>query len=207
MSNTIDFDYSQDFDNTDKQGGGGVLPHMYARIWAETIEFHETKDKKGRQAAITFEVQEPEEFKGRKFWAYWTMLHADEFKHGAYKYGKPMFDRFCRAVQVVVQKGMSVDELLYKSFVAEIGIQAGQAKNDGSGEFYKDKNQIEHFYYEDDQAKEPVPELGVIGDGTMPAKAAASKPANDNRPAAVQNGGAQAGGTPAKTPWGQKKAA
>lgn len=201
----IDFDISHDFESTDKQGGGGIIPHMYARIWAEAIDFPETKDGKGRQAAITFEVQEPEEFKGRKFWAYWTMLHADEFKHGSYKYGKPMFDRFCRAVQVIVQRGMSHDELLYKSFVAEIGIQAGQPKNDGSGEYYKDKNQIEHFFYEDDNAKEELPELGVIGDGTMPAKAA--KPANDNRQATQPAATAQAATGTAKTPWGSKRAA
>jgi hypothetical protein len=197
----IDFDYSVDVEATDKQGGGGVLPRMYARIWAEAIDFPATKDGKGRQAALTFEVQEPEEFKGRKFWEYWTMLHPEEFKNKAYSFGKPAFDRFCRAVQVLVEKGTDSDELLFKSFVVEIGIQEGGIKDAATGEKYKDKNQIRHFFYEDDQAKEPVPELGVIGDGTMPAKPAAS---NDNKPVA------QAAAAPTaakKTPWGSKKAA
>jgi hypothetical protein len=198
----IDFDYSVDVEATDKQGGGGILPHMYARIWAEAIDFPATTDGKGRQAALTFEVQEPEEFKGRKFWSHWTMLHADEFKHGAYKYGKPMFDRFCRAVQVLVEKGTDSDDLLFKSFVVEIGIQPGNGTNPKTGQPYKDKNQIERFYYEDDQAKEPVPELGVIGDGTMPASA--PKASNDNKPAAQP---AAAPAAAKKTPWGAKKAA
>ncbi|MBZ9888093.1 hypothetical protein LB559_09090 [Mesorhizobium sp. BR1-1-3] len=198
----IDFDYSVDVEATDKQGGGGIIPHCYARIWAEAIDFPETKDKKGRQAAITFEIQEPEELKGRKFWSYFTMLHADEFKHGAYKFGKPMFDRFCRAVQVLVEKGTDSDELLFKSFVVEIGIQAGQAKNDGSGEFYKDRNEIRHFYYEDDDAKEEIPALGIIGDGSMPASAPKKAASNDNAPAAKVEAAAPA----KKLPWGKKAA-
>lgn len=196
MSDFIDFDYEADFESTDKQGGGGIIPHGYYRLWAESIEFPETKDGKGRQAAITFEVQEPEEFKSKKLWAYWTILHSDGWNFGGYKYGKPMFDRFQRAIQTVVEKGMKKEELLYKTFVAEVGIQAGSPKNDGSGEYYKDKNQIQHFYYEDDNAKEPVPELGIIGDGTQPAKTT-PKPANDNAPA--QPAKAAAGG--GKRPW------
>ncbi|HMN14544.1 MAG TPA: hypothetical protein PKD55_19680 [Bellilinea sp.] len=198
MTNVIDFEIEHDFESTDKQGGFEPLPVMHARVWAETVEFPATKDGKGRQAAFVFEVQEPDQWKGKKWREWWTMLHPDGNNDKAYARGKGRFDKFCRAIQVVIEKGMNVDELLYKSFVVKIG------QNEFNGRV---NNQIEHFYYEDDQAKEPVPELGVIGDGTMQAKAAASKPANDNRPAAVQGGGAQAGGTPAKTPWGQKKAA
>ncbi|MBZ9943476.1 hypothetical protein LB533_20530 [Mesorhizobium sp. BR1-1-13] len=201
----IDFDYEIDTD-TDKQGGGGgIIPHGYYRAWAEAIDFPETKDKKGRQAAITFEIQEPEEWKGRKWWEYWTVVHADGFQNGSYKYGKPKLDCFGRAVGVVIEKGTDSDDLLFKSFVAEVVISEGQAKNDGSGDKYKDKNQIRKFFYEDDQAKEPVPELGVIGDGTMPARAEkkTAPAANDNKPAAT----ATAGAAPAKKlPWGKKAA-
>lgn len=201
MGVSIDFDYEINTD-TDKQGGGGIVPHGYYRVWAEAIEFPQTKDGKGRQAAITFEIQEPAEFKSRKLWSYVTMIHSDEFKNGAYRYGKPFFDRFCRAVQVVVEKGTDSDELLFKSFVVEIGIQPGQAKNDGSGEFYKDKNQIEKFYYEDDDAKEPVPELGVIGDGTVAPKATTKPASNDNKAPAAKQEAAPA----KKLPWGKKAA-
>lgn len=201
----IGFEYEVDIENTDKQGGGGTLPHMYARIQAEAIELPATTDNKGTQAAITFEVVEPEEFKGRKFWAYWTIVHADGFQHGAYKYGKPMFDRFARAVDVNVNADTDTDDLLFKSFVVELGIQEGGPKKDGSG-FYKDKNQINHFYYSDAAAKEAVPELGIIGDGTAGIKPKTAPPAaanNNQRPAANQNAAA-----PAKAagdrPWGKK---
>lgn len=204
MAELIDFDYEIDTD-TDKQGGGGgLVPHGYYRIWAEAIEFPKTKDEKGRRANITFEVQEPEEFKGKKFWGDWTMLHPDGYKFGQYKYGKPMFDRFCRAVQVVVERGTNSDDLLFKSFVVEVGIQEGGPVKDKPGEFYKDKNQIEHFFYEDDDAKEELPELGVIGDGTAPTRAA-PKAANDNKPAASNDNKPAAAAPAKKAPWGAKK--
>lgn len=207
----LGFDYQADYENTEKQGGGGILPHMYGLIWAESITPSKTKDEKGYQVEITFEVQEPVEFKGRKFWAYWTVVHSDEWNHGAYKYGKPMFDRFGRAVGIEITGDTDTDELTYKTFVAEIGIQQGNLKNDGSGDFYKDKNQIERFYYSDENAKEPIPELGVIGDGTQGKAPRASPPAaNNNRPAANNNRPSAAPAVaPAKAagsrPWGVKK--
>ncbi|MBZ9973477.1 hypothetical protein LB521_27925 [Mesorhizobium sp. BR-1-1-8] len=189
----IDFDYSVDLDATDKQGGGfGALPVMHARIWAEAIDFPKTKDEKGRQAAVIFEVQEPESYKGRKFREWWTMIHPDGNADKAYARGKNRFDKFCRAVQVLVEKGTDSDELLFKSFVVKIGV------NEFNG---KTNNQIEHFYYEDDDAKEPIPELGIIGDGSVPASAPKAA-SNDNKPAA------QPQAAPAKKlPWGAKKAA
>jgi hypothetical protein len=206
--------YEAEFENTEKQGGGGgILPHMYALLQAESINLPDTKDSKGVQAEITFEVIEPEEFKGRKFWAYWTIVHADGYQFGAYKYGKPMFDRFGRAVGEEITANTDTDDLLFKSFAAEIGIQVGNAVPGKPGEFYKDKNQIERFYYTDANAKEPIPEFGVIGDGTQgkkrneaPAAAndnrAARAPANDNRQAAAAPAAAAVGA--ARRPWGSK---
>lgn len=199
--------YEADFENTEKQGGGGgILPHMYALIEAETINLTETKDSKGWQAEITFQVVEPAEFNGRKFWAYWTIVHADAYQYGAYKYGKPMFDRFGRAVGEQITADTDTDDLLYKSFVAEIGIQIGNAKGDGT--FYKDKNQIEKFYYTDDKATEAVPELGVIGDGTQGKKRNEQVAANDNRASAANDNrqaarpaGTAAAGGAKKNPW------
>ncbi|NGO63928.1 hypothetical protein G6N76_09590 [Rhizobium daejeonense] len=204
----IGFDYEVDFENTDKQGGG-ILPNMYAKIWAESIELKETNDSKGHQAEITFEVQEPEAYKGKKFWAYWTIVHADGFNFGQYKYGKPMFDRLARAVDVNVTGDTDTDELLFKPFVVEIEVQEGGPKNDGSGTNYKDKNQIAKFFFEDSAAKEPVPELGLIGDGTAkrpPFGGGKARPAaaNDNRPASQAAGrpaSAATGGVAKKNPW------
>ena len=197
--------YEAEFENTEKQGGGGgILPHMYALLQAESIELPKTKDERGYQAEITFEVVEPEEFKGRKFWAYWTIVHPDGYQLGAYKYGKPMFDRFGRAVGEEITADTDTDDLLFKTFVAEVGIQIGGAKGDGT--FYKDKNQIERFFYNDANAKEPIPELGVIGDGTQGKKRNEDRPAaNDNKPAAsaAPRQQAAAAGGPGRKPWGK----
>lgn len=197
--------YEAEYENTEKQGsGGGILPHMYASLQAESISLPETKDGKGYQAEITFEVIEPVEFAKRKFKAYWTIVHADGYQHGAYKYGKPMFDRFGRAVGEEITADTDTDDLIFKSFVAEVGIQIGNEKPEGG--FYNDKNQIERFFYSDANAKEPIPELGVIGDGTQGKKRnEAPAAANDNQPAArqpAQQQAAAAGGQ--RRPWGSK---
>ncbi|WP_333899616.1 hypothetical protein [Agrobacterium pusense] len=198
--------YEAEFENTEKQGGGGgILPHMYALLQAESIELPKTKDERGYQAEITFEVVEPEEFKGRKFWAYWTIVHPDGYQLGAYKYGKPMFDRFGRAVGEEITADTDTDDLLFKTFVAEVGIQIGNANP--AGGFYKDKNQIERFFYNDANAKEPIPELGVIGDGTQGKKRNEDRPAaNDNKPsaAAAPRQQAAAAGGAGRKPWGSK---
>lgn len=197
--------YEADFENTEKQGGGGgILPHMYAQLQAEAINLPATTDTKGFQAEITFEVIAPEELKGRKFWAYWTIIHSDGYQHGAYKYGKPMFDRFGRAVGEEITADTDTDDLLFKSFVAEVGIQIGNKKPDGT--FYKDKNQIERFFYTDDAAKEPVPEIGIIGDGTQGKKRnEAPAAANDNKPAPAQRQAASAAtAATGRRPWGSK---
>lgn len=197
--------YEAEYENTEKQGGGGgILPHMYALLQAESINLPDTKDGKGVQAEITFEVIEPEELKGRKFWAYWTIVHSDGYQNGSYKYGKPMFDRFGRAVGEEITANTDTDDLLFKSFVAEVGIQIGNANP--AGGFYKDKNQIERFFYNDANAKETIPELGVIGDGTQGKKRnEAPAAANDNRPSPAAKPAAQAaGGAPARRPWGSK---
>ena len=194
--------YQAEYENTEKQGGGGLLPHMYAALEAETIELTETKDNRGYQAAVTFQIIEPVEFKGRKLWAYWTIVHSDGYQHGAYKYGKPMFDRFGRAVGEEITADTDTDDLLFKSFVAEVGIQVGNKKPDGT--FYNDKNQIERFFYTDDNAKEPIPELGVIGDGTQGKKRNEPEAANDNRPAPAQQAASRPAAAAGSRPWGKK---
>lgn len=212
----MDFDYTVDTDTDAQGGGGGLLPHMYAGLVAESITIKETKDNLGHQVEIAFQVDEPAEFKGRKFWETWTVSHPDAFNHGAYKYGKPKFDRLVRATGNDAEqfnRDPDTDHVALKYFIAEIGIQIGNAVPGKPGEFYKDKNQIDRFFYPDDQAKEPAPELGVIGDGTQGKKRnAAPVAANDNtrqasRPAASNDNTAAGAAGGARTPWGQRKTA
>jgi hypothetical protein len=205
----LDFDYKVDSD-TDAQatGGGGILPHMYARVQVESATPTPTKDSRGTQVELTFEVVEPSDFAGRKFWAYWTVAHADEYQNGPYKYGKPRFDKLVRATGNDADefaRDPDTDHLLFKTFVVEIGIEIGSPNPTGG--FYKDKNNVQNFFFEDAGARVPVPELGVIGDGTQGKKrnpAPAAAPANDNRPAPAPVRQAAAPAAGGSKPWGKK---
>ncbi len=171
IGGTTGADYQADFDSTEKQGGSfQLLPHMYALLRAESIELKETKDTLGWQAAIAFEVVEPAEYASQKVFQYWTIVHPN----GAdkqYRFGKAKFDSFGRAIGVQIDADTDTDDLMFRTFVAEVDIEIGKA--DGKGGFYKDRNAIKKFFYTDADAKEPVPELGVIGEA-----------ANDNTPTA-----------------------
>lgn len=192
------FKYEVDVDNTENQGGGDfdVMPDMYARLEVSAAELKPTKDERGTQAVLVIDVVEPEEFKGRKLWAYWTIQHEDGQDNRQFaKFGKPMFDRLCRAVDVPEPE--DTDDLLFKTFVAKVGFSKGGDKKDASGKVigqYADKNEIKTFFYGDEPDK--MPEIGII--------AGAPKPANDNRPAAPATTAAKPAGA---KPWSKAKAA
>lgn len=185
------FDYQVDVENTESQGGDfEIMPEMYAVLEISAAELKPTKDERGVQAALVIDVVEPEQFKGRKMWAYWTINHQDGADNKQYsKYGKPMFDRLCRAIDLAQPD--DTDDLLFKTFTAKVGISKG---TDG----HKDKNEIKTFYFPDEPEK--IPAIGII-EGARPAtpasRPAAARPANDN--AAPRAAGAK--------PWGAKKAA
>lgn len=207
IGDTTGHDYQADFESTERQGGSfQLLPHMYAMLQAESIELKETLDNKGGwQANIFFEVIEPAEYAGQKFPVYWTILHPEGFQNGQYKYGKSKFDAFGRAIGVEITSTTDTDDLTFRSFVAEVDIEIGGPKKNGApGEKYKDRNAIRKFFYTDDLAKEPVPELGVIGDGQPTPKPAANDNRHAARPAAANDNTAKPAGS---RPWGQKRAA
>jgi hypothetical protein len=190
--------YQVDVDNTTTQGGAfELMPDMYAKMEVTSGEVRDTKDTQGKEVVLVIDVLEPEEFKGRKLWAYWTISHGDPANKGL-KRGKPLFDRLCRAVGVFDPQ--DTDDILFKSFTGKLGTNLGGDKKDSTGRVigkYDDKNEIKHFYYPDADAPEPTPEPGVIT--TPEGKAEPTKPANDNKPAAA------AAAAPKKTPWGTKK--
>lgn len=193
--------YKVDVDNTTNQGDFSLMPEMYAKLEVSSGDVVDTKDSKGKQAALILDVLEPEEFKGRKLWAYWTIDHQDP-ANGAFKFGKPQFDRLCRAVGV--PDPQDTDDLLFKSFTVKIGVSKGKPKEGGG--VYNDKNEIKRFYYTDDDATEDVPEPGIIT--TPEGKAEPTRaPANDNGARQTNNASSAATKPPAgKTPWGKKAA-
>jgi len=198
-------DYQADFEGTEKQGGSfELLPHMYARLQAESIELKETQDSLGWQAAIAFEVVEPAEYASKKIFQYWTIVHPAGFTNGSYKYGKGKFDAFGRAIGVQIDAETDTDDLTFHSFVAEVDIEVGGPNKNKPGEFYKDKNTIKRFFYTDADAKEPVPDIGVIAaNDNTPQTREAARPAARPAPAAPAARPAAAPGT---KPWGKRAA-
>lgn len=200
------FNYQVDASNAENQGGDfEIMPEMNAVLEASACDLRPTKDERGTEAALTFEVVEPEEFKGRKIWAYWIIDHADgEANKRFFKYGKPMFDRFCTSIEYVPDpEEADTDDLLFKSFVAKVGISEGGPK-DGGGR-YADKNEIKKFFFPSEPDK--YPEIGVIAGGSTGRPAA-----NDDTPAARPAARAAApAAKPAAAagakPWAKKAAA
>ncbi|MBC7149037.1 MAG: hypothetical protein H5U22_06625 [Rhizobium sp.] len=204
----LGFEYKVDIEGTDVSGDFSLMPDMIAALEATAIDLLPHKDASRHsvdngdpdcvQANITFEILEPEEFKGRRIWTYWTIRHTDS-ENGAYKFGKRMFDKFCRAVHVEYPE--DTDDLRLKAFPAKIGRSKGGPKPGGGN--YDDKNEIKDFFFTDDRATKPVPEIGVLAGQPVVAK-----PANDNkpatRPAAAAAAAAAAPAAGARRPWGTK---
>lgn len=200
------FDYQVDVENTENQGGDfTLLPDMYARLELSAAEVVDTKDNRGKEARLVIDILEPEEFKGRKLWAYWTIRHDDGIANNkAFAYGKSQFDRLLRAIGV--PDPQDTDDIVFKSFVAKVGTKA--ATPNPAGGTYKAKNEIKHWFYPDDDAKEPIPEVGLIDSNTQTANDNRAS-ANDNKPApstarTTQNGGSAATKPAGARPWGKK---
>lgn len=189
----FDFEYTVDAENTENQGGDfSIMPEMYARLEVSAFDLRDTKDQKGKEAVLVFDVIEPQEYKGRKIWAYWVIAHQDGQANGQYfKFGKPNFDRLCRAADIAVPG--NTDDFLFKSFTAKVVVKLGGA-NPAGGK-YKDKNEIGKFFYDDEPDK--LPEIGVIG----------AVAANDNAPAPRAAAPApKPAAAPGAKPWAKKAA-
>lgn len=143
----------------------------------------------------TFEVLEPEEFKGRKLFGNYNLKNKSEI---AQKIGNEQFQCLLRAVGIEeVTEDSDTDDMLFLSFVATVGLgKDSKEKNADGSPQYPGRPEIKRYWYPD---MNDAPALGVTG----PAK-----PANDNRPAANTNARAAA---PAATgeverPWKSKAA-
>lgn len=193
----IGFKYEVEAENINSGGDFDIMPDMYAVLEASAADLDIKGDDPENpdyvEIKLAFDIVEPEQFKGRKVWAYWPILdniRGAENKRFS-KFGKPNFDRLCAAIDLPGNPG-DTDDLLFKQFVAKIGTNVGGP--DGKGGTYKDRNEIKTFFFP--SKPESYPEIGVI--------AGAAKPANDNKPAAA------AAKEPAKPaggkPWAKKAA-
>ncbi len=142
---------------------------------------------------VTYQVIEPEDYKGRKVFDYFNLEHPTA---QAQTIGQSQFAALCRAMGIS-DPVSDTDDLMFKSFTAKIGMGKPSKEKDANGvPTYPAKNEIKKFYFPDE--------------GQVPAAKAAPRPtaaANGNRAAANDNGqkAAPAAGEAPKRPWGAKK--
>lgn len=162
-------------------------------IYKLEVSASDTKEYDDGNTALsfTYDVREPERFKGRKIFAYIDWINTDAQKQAR---GEKDFARLCRSVGI--RSPNNTEELHYIEFTAKVqNSPAGVSKG---GNAYKAKNRIQAFYFNDDGEgghKGRMPEVGILEESQ-------TKPANDNRqPAANNNRPAAAAGTTGKRPW------
>lgn len=157
-----------------------TLPLGIYRLEVTASDVVPTKAGTGTILKLTYDVIEPEEFKGRKIFA---NMNIENQNAVAQQIGQKELASLCRAI------GLSdlsdSEELHFHAFTAKVGLEKPQ-------EGYAQRNRIVRFYFPDEGN---VPEPTI--DAEQP-KAAASKsaPANDNNPAPAAG----------KRPWGQRAA-
>lgn len=160
-----------------------TLPLGIYRLEVTASDVVPTKAGTGTILKLTYDVIEPEEFKGRKIFA---NMNIENQNAVAQQIGQRELASLCRAI------GLSdlsdSEELHFHAFTAKVGLEKPQ-------EGYAQRNRIVRFYFPDEGN---VPEPTI--DAVQPRLAA-----NDNRPAArpAQQAAAPAAG---KRPWGQKAA-
>lgn len=138
---------------------------------------------------VTYDVIEPDDFKGRKIFGNYNLQNPNST---AQEIGQQQFACLLRAMEMNEAPEDS-EELHFVPFVAKIGM--GKPSKDGQ---YAARNEIKKYYYPD-QGNIPTPAV----DANQPRPAAndnkpapQARAANDNKPAAATGG--------ARRPWGSK---
>ena len=176
------------------------LPNGNYLLQMETADVVEKNQGAADHSVVvksTFEVLEPEEFKGRKLFGNYNLKNKSEI---AQKIGNEQFQCLLRAIEV--PSADDTDELLFRSFMATVGMgKDSKDKNADGTPVYPGKPEIKRYWYPD---VGDAPQPGV----TASAPPATKAPANDNGARSTNNGGsAKTAAAPAKTPWGKKAAA
>ncbi|MDO3431152.1 DUF669 domain-containing protein [Rhizobium sp. CBN3] len=180
------FDATQhDTEQTDFE----LLPSGTYKLEVSASEVKE--EGRNKTLSLTYDVIEPEEYKGRKFWGYIDLENDDAVKQ---ERGQKDFARLCRAVEI--NDIEDSDELHFIAFTAKV--KKGEAGVNKAGRPYKARNSISKFYFPD-EGNIPPAEI----DANQPAQRPA--PANDNRQAQRSAPAQQQEGKPAgRRPWGSK---
>lgn len=139
---------------------------------------------------VTYDVIEPEDYKGRKVFDYFNLEHPSA---DAQRIGQAQFASLCRAIGRTDPVD-DTDDIMFRAFTAKVGMgKPSKDKNPDGTPQYPAKNEIKRFHFPD-EGEVPTPKAN-------PRPAAANdnrSAANDNRPAAA---------APSEAPrraWGKK---
>jgi len=156
-----------------------TLPLGIYRLEVTASDVVPTKAGTGTILKLTYDVIEPEEYKGKRFFG---NMNIENQNAVAQQIGQKELASLCRAI------GLSdlsdSEELHFHAFTAKVGLEKPQ-------EGYAQRNRIVRFYFPDEGN---VPEPTI--DAEQPKQTAKPAPANDNKPAPAAG----------KRPWGQRAA-
>lgn len=169
----------------------GNLPNGDYRLEISASEVKETgegtRDHK-IVLKVTYDVIEPDEFKGRKLFGNYNLQNPNS---QAQDIGQRQFACLLRAMELNEAPEDS-DELHFVAFMAKIGM--GKPSKDGQ---YEARNEIKKYYYPD-EGNVPAPSI----DANQPVAANDNKPAPQRQSQAAAKPAAAATG--ARRPWGSK---
>jgi hypothetical protein len=159
------------------------LPNGTYVLEVTASEVKPTSRGDGTILKLTYDVVEPDQFKGRKIFA---NMNLENPNPTAQEIGQRELAALCRATGL--DSIEDSEQLHFIGFTAKVGM--GKPSKDGQ---HAAKNEVKKFYF---------PDEGNIPDAAIDADAAPT-PANDNRPAANTNS-RPAAAAPAATgsrPW------
>jgi hypothetical protein len=185
-----------------KQRDFGNVPNGDFRLEMSASDV-KIKNEDTRDQAITisatFDIIEPEEFKGRKIFGNYNVEHP---KPVVQEIGQQQFASLLRALGLT-ESPEDTEDLHFTSFMARIGMgKDSKEKNvDGSPQ-YPGRNEIKKYYYPD-QGDVPDPSIDANQPSAPPTPANDNKPAQRaaapaSRPAAAATGGSKG------ISWGKK---
>lgn len=171
------------------------LPDGIYQLEIEASSESDKNDSSNFRLNVTHVVVEPEEYKGRKLFDGFNLVHP---KADVQEIANKQFAALCRAIGHVGAVDDSED-LHFRTFTVKIGMgKDSKEKNADGSPKYAARNTIKRYYFPDE------------GNVPEPAVEATSAPANDNRrpaPAAANNNrpapATAAAGAGAR-PWGKK---
>ena len=176
--------------DTEQRGEFENLPDGIYKLEVSDADLNENRTENKSGIKITYDVVEPEDFKGRKIFGYINIEHPNV---QAQEIGQRELASLCRAMEI---DGVDdTDDLKFRSFTAKVGLGKPSKEKDANGvPVYPAKNEIKRFFYPDE------------GNVPQPEVSSRPTPANDNRRPAANDNKPVSSTEPAqakKRPWGK----